>query len=149
MTGLSAWNDPSRNNRSISAARITRPYSLALLSELGALETTGALVSWQQKLWILLNCLTQMSSWAMTAKVKVERDFGVVEAGSLLFQADILFLRHSCLFICLKCIYLWNLVYACVYFWLCRVFVAAHGLSLVAAMGGVSCCTAWARGSLP
>ena len=42
----------------------------------------------------------------MTAKVKVERDFGVVEAGSILFQEDILFLRHSYLFICLKCIYL-------------------------------------------
>lgn len=79
--------------------RITCPYSLALLSELGALETTGALVSWQQKLCILLSCLIQMSSWAMTANVKVERDFGVVEAGGLLFQEDILFLRHCYLFV--------------------------------------------------
>ena len=40
-----------------------------------------------------------MSSWAMTANVKVEREFGVVEAGSLLFQEDILFLRHCYLFV--------------------------------------------------
>ena len=85
-----------------------------------------------------------MSSRAMAAKVKVERDFGVAEAGSLLFQEDILFLRHSYLFICLKCIYFLNFVYLCIYFWLCRVFVAAHGLSLVVAMGAIFCCRAWA-----
>ena len=36
-----------------------------------------------------------------------------------------------------------NFIY---YFWLRWVFVAAHGLSLVAASGGFSCCRAWALG---
>ena len=41
LTGLSARNNPSRNNRSISAVRITGPYSLALLLGLRALQTIG------------------------------------------------------------------------------------------------------------
>ena len=35
-------------------------------------------------------------------------------------------------------------IYLFIYFWLCWVFVAARGLSLVAESGGTLCCGAWA-----
>ena len=40
------------------------------------------------------------------------------------------------------CLVLFKFIYF--YFWLCWVFVAVCGLSLVAASGGYSCCGAWA-----
>ena len=39
---------------------------------------------------------------------------------------------------CVPCIGRWILIYLFIYFWLCWVFVAARGLSLVAASGGYS-----------
>ena len=38
-------------------------------------------------------------------------------------------------------------LFICLFFWLCWVFVAAHGLSLVASSGGFSYCGARALGA--
>ena len=51
----------------------------------------------------------------------------------------------NCLFFFLPNIML--LRYVVFSFWLCWVFVAARGLSLVVASGGFSCCGAWALGT--
>ena len=41
----------------------------------------------------------------------------------------------------------YSLFFFLIYLWLCWVFVAAHGLSLVAVTGGFSCCGARALGT--